>query len=338
MIPSNWHLVSDSSELRHQVEDFLHSWQKELPFEFKSSGSTGRPQTYRFDKNQLLISAKASVKALRLNQHTRALVCLPLTSVGGLMQLARATVAGYELWIDLPSSRPLQHFDLPINFISLVPTQLSESLKFDCPRLKNIAQILIGGAPLETELIHACLNQKIELIQSYGMTETLSHVALRTINSPVLQPFEALEGIHFELNHHCLVIRYPDLQQEPIHTNDIVHLLDPTHFEWLGRADFAIITGGVKVLPELIEQKIQAFLHQPFFICGVPDEKWGQVVGLVIEGAPTELDIPWEKMELPTAEKPKKYLFISEFTRTHTLKIQRQATLASIRHEDWRSL
>lgn len=338
MIPANWHFISDSSELHKQVQTFLRAWDELQPFEFKSSGSTGYPQNIFFSKKQVVASAKSSVQALGLNAHTKALVCLPLTSVGGLMQLARAKVAGFELWIDLPSSRPLQHFDFPINFISLVPTQLLESLKFDCPRLKNIAQILIGGAPLETELIHACLDQKIQLIQSYGMTETLSHVALRTIDSPTLQPFRALEGIHFELNHQCLVIRYPELQQEPIQTNDIVHLLDPTHFEWLGRADFAIITGGIKVLPELIEKQLSSFIERPFFVTGVPDEKWGQVVGLVIEGAATELDIPWEKIELPTAEKPKKYLFISEFTRTHTLKIQRQATLASIRHEDWRSL
>lgn len=338
MIPSNWHLVSDSPELRNQVEDFLRSWQKELPFEFKSSGSTGLPQTFRFEKKQILTSAKASIKALHLNEHTSALVCLPLTSVGGLMQLARAKVAGYELWIDLPTSRPLEHFSYSINFIALVPTQLSESLKCDCQRLKNIDKILIGGAPLETTLIHSCLEQNIQLIQSYGMTETLSHVALRTINSPVLQPFEALEGIHFETNQHCLVIRYPALLQAPIQTNDIVHLLDPAHFEWLGRADFAIITGGVKVLPELIEQKLNALLHQPFFVCGVADEKWGQVVGLVLEGTPTELDIAWDELDLKTAEKPKKILFINQFSRSGTLKIQRQVTLASIRHEDWRSI
>ena len=83
---------------------------------------------------------------------------------------------------------------------------------------------------------------------------------------------------------------------------------------------------------------MQALLKQPFFICGIADEKWGQVVGLVIEGTPTELDFSWDALALKAAEKPKKYLFIPEFTRSSTLKIQRQATLASIRHEDWRSL
>ena len=338
MIPSNWHLVSDSPELRKQVQEFLGAWHEDLPFEFKSSGSTGSPQIIRFSKKQLITSAAASINALGLNAQTKALVCLPLTSVGGLMQLARAKMAGFELWIDQPSSRPFEKFKTFINFISMVPTQLSESLKFDAEQLKNTSQILIGGAPLEQDLIHACLEQGIELIQSYGMTETLSHVALRTITNSAIPPFQALDGIHFEQRNNCLVISYPDLQKEPIQTNDLVHLIDDQHFEWLGRADFAIITGGVKVLPELIELKMSAFLKQPFFISGVHDEKWGQVVGLVIEGVPTELDIPWEKIALQAAEKPKKYLFIAEFTRSSTLKIQRQATLASIRHADWRSL
>jgi O-succinylbenzoic acid--CoA ligase len=331
-------LVSEAPELLQQVHAFIDAWDNECAFEFLSSGSTGIPQVYRFDKTQLLSSAKSSVKALNLNQQTSALVCLPLSSVGGLMQLARAKVAGYELWIDLPSSRPLQNFKLPINFISLVPTQLSESLKFDVQKLKNIPQILIGGAPLELELIQACLDQNIKLIQSYGMTETLSHVALRTINSFEFYPFEALEGIHFEQENNCLIIAYPQLQKEPIRTNDLVRLIDPTHFEWLGRADFAIITGGVKVLPELIEQKMRSLLKQPFFVTGVPDEKWGHVVGLVVEGEPVDLDFSWEKFGLQVAEKPKKYVFITEFIRSNTLKILRQATLASVRNEDWGSI
>ncbi|MFM8597308.1 MAG: AMP-binding protein [Flavobacteriales bacterium] len=338
MIPSNWHLLSNAPELQQQVQSFLLSWQQNLPFEFRSSGSTGQPQIFKFSKNQLLVSAQASVEALHLNAHTKALVCLPLSSVGGLMQLARAMVAGFELWIDTPAARPLRNFDTPINFISLVPTQLSESLTNESNKLKNIQQILIGGGPLTTELINTCLLQNIHLIQSYGMTETLSHVALRRIDRQDIPPFEALNGVHFEQQNHCLKIHYPDLQPEPIITNDIVHLIDSKHFDWLGRADFAIITGGAKVLPELIEQKLNPFIKQSFFIIGVKDDKWGEVVGLVFEGTPIELEIPWEHAGLLVAERPKKVLFIEQFIRSSTLKIQRQATLDASSHEVWKSI
>lgn len=338
MIPSHWHFLSNAPVLHEQVEAFLTAWEQELTFEFNSSGSTGQPQQFYFSKNQLLTSAKTSINALHLNHQTKALVCLPLTSVGGLMQLARAKVAGYEIWIDQPASRPLKNLKQPINFVSMVPTQLSESLKNDSEYLGTIAQILIGGAPIDEELMSACWEQNIEVIQSYGMTETLSHVALRKIKNGSIPPFQALEGIQFSQQDQCLVITYPELQKEPIYTNDLVTLIDHTHFEWLGRKDFAIITGGIKVIPEWLEQKIGKMISKPFFITGVLDEKWGEIVGIVIEGEPCQIDISWENLGLQKAAIPKKILFVKQFTRTSTLKIQRQVTLASVSNEDWRSL
>jgi O-succinylbenzoic acid--CoA ligase len=338
LIPSNWHLLSETPELQAQVQNFLRAWQQDLPFIFQSSGSTGKPKSFQFTKDQLLTSAKASTKALQLDKHTKALVCLPLTSVGGLLQLARAIHANFELFIDLPTSRPLQNFDTAINFISMVPTQLQQSLKHEPLKLSGIEKILIGGAPLEENLIEACSNLSISLIQSYGMTETLSHVALRFIGNGVSAPFKAIEGVHFEQQQNCLTIHYPALLDAPLYTNDLVNLIDEQHFEWLGRADFAINSGGVKIIPEQLEKTLSSVLSHPFFVTSVPDDKWGSVVGLVIEGEAVDLGLDWAALGLVAAAVPKKIAFIAQFQRTQTLKIKRQETLANLTDASWRSL
>jgi len=338
LIPSNWHLLSETPELQAQVQNFLRAWQQDLPFIFQSSGSTSKPKSFQFTKDQLLTSAKASTKALQLDKHTKALVCLPLTSVGGLLQLARAIHANFELFIDLPTSRPLQNFDTAINFISMVPTQLQQSLKHEPLKLSGIEKILIGGAPLEENLIKACSNLSISLIQSYGMTETLSHVALRFIGNGVSAPFKAIEGVHFEQQQNCLTIHYPALLDAPLYTNDLVNLIDEQHFEWLGRADFAINSGGVKIIPEQLEKTLSSVLSHPFFVTSVPDDKWGSVVGLVIEGEAVDLGLDWAALGLVAAAVPKKIAFIAQFQRTQTLKIKRQETLANLTDASWRSL
>lgn len=338
MIPSNWHLLSEAPELQTQVQTFLHAWQQDLSFDFQSSGSTGAPKKIQFTKAQLITSATASIKALQLDQHTKALVCLPLTSVGGLLQLARALLANFELYIDLPSSRPLQNFDPSINFISMVPTQLQQSLEHEALKLSRIENILIGGAPLEASLIERCRAQQIALIQSYGMTETLSHVALRHVGHEVSEVFKAIEGVHFEQAQNCLTIHYPALLDAPLYTNDLVNLIDKEHFEWIGRADFAINSGGMKIIPEQLEKTLSTVLSHPFFVTAVPDEKWGSVVGLVMEGEAVDLGLDWNSLGLTAAAIPKKIAFISRFQRTQTLKIKRQETLANLTDASWRSL
>jgi O-succinylbenzoic acid--CoA ligase len=220
----------------------------------------------------------------------------------------------------------------------MVPTQLQQSLKHEPLKLSGIEKILIGGAPLEENLIEACSNLSISLIQSYGMTETLSHVALRFIGNGVSAPFKAIEGVHFEQQQNCLTIHYPALLDAPLYTNDLVNLIDEQHFEWVGRADFAINSGGVKIIPEQLEKTLSSVLSHPFFVTSVPDDKWGSVVGLVIEGEAVDLGLDWAALGLVAAAVPKKIAFIAQFQRTQTLKIKRQETLANLTDASWRSL
>ena len=126
-----WHFLSTDPSLKEAAVQFLHRWQNDLSFPIKSSGTTGKPELHYFEKAQLLHSAKASISAFDLNQQTNALLCLPVTSVGGLMLLARSLVADFNLFFTSPTSRPLQDLSTSIDFIAMVPTQLQQCLDYD---------------------------------------------------------------------------------------------------------------------------------------------------------------------------------------------------------------
>ena len=334
----NWVFSQPDPELQQQTAHFYERWKQNGIFEIQSSGTTGVPQIQRFTKEQLAHSALASIQALQLTADTHALLCLPLNSVGGLMLLARSIVGSFALTIEKPSSRPLQHHLSAFDFVAMVPTQLQQSLEHDLTQLKRCGQILVGGGALSAAHVAACQDAGLLVWQSYGMTETLSHVALRQV-SPIEEPaFKALPGIQFSCKNDCLTIHYPQLQKEPIVTKDIVELHDPTHFTWLGRTDNAINSGGIKIIPEILEGQLEKYLDCAFFITAVPDQKWGQVVAIVIEAAQQPTLPDFRTLPLKPAEIPKKYALVNSFLRTNTQKIQRQAILQALDHEDWRSL
>ncbi len=335
---AKWFFTDANAELDKAAASFLKSWNTNAPFQIKSSGTTGLPQLYSFNKTQLTHSALASNAALQLNAQTRALLCLPLTSVGGLMLLARSVVGNFELVLQLPSSRPLQNLQQKIDFVAMVPTQLQQSLQHDQQQLKGIAKILVGGGQMSSELIAACQSAELEVWHSYGMTETLSHVALRKV-SPVEEPFfHALPGITFFCQNDCLVIHYPALQSQELVTKDIVQLHNTTTFTWLGRSDNAINSGGFKIIPEILETQLHKHLDTAFFITSLPDAIWGQTVAIVMEGKKKPVFPDFQQLGLKTAETPRKYALVPHFKRTETQKIKRQEVLQDLTDADWRPI
>jgi len=333
-----WHFLSPEPSLKEAAAQFLHSWQNDLTFSIRSSGTTGAPQLFTFDKSQLLHSAQMSIEALGLNDQTNALLCLPVSSVGGLMLLARSLVADFNLFLSTPTSRPLQDLNQSIDFVAMVPTQLQQSLTQDLSQLKRIAKILIGGGALSQEQIKACQDAKLQVWQSFGMTETLSHVALRKV-SPTEKPFfEALPGISFSQENDCLQIHYPGLYPNGLLTKDLVELHSNKQFTWLGRSDNAINSGGFKIIPEHLEAKLAPHFSIPFFVTGVNDAKWGQCVAMVFETtSKPDLSI-LQRLQLSAAEKPKLFACISQFERTETQKIRRKAVIQMLNNADWRSI
>ncbi len=333
-----WHIEKLNSSMEQALEDFLHRWQNNLSFELKSSGTTGKPKIFKFSKEQLIQSARSSIKAFNLHASSKVLLCLPLSSVGGLMQLARAMVGNFNLYIVNPSSRPLEQFNESFDFVSMVPTQLHQSLRMDAFKLMQIDKILIGGGPMNDALLRECWKEKINVWHSFGMSETLSHVALRKVSPIESKYFDSLPGISFSVENSCLVINYPALQIHQLKTKDIVELVDSHSFKWLGRADNAINSGGFKIIPELLEEKLQQHLKIPFFITGVVDQKWGQTIGLLIESS-NEPDMSFiDQLDFLPHETPKKYFWLKQFKRTINNKIKRNATTKMVKDADWRSI
>lgn len=333
-----WHFLSSDPSLRDTALQFLQRWENNLNFSIHSSGTTGDPQLHTFEKDQLIQSAQGSITALDLKYQTRALLCLPLTSVGGLMLMARSLVANFDLFLTTPTSRPLQGLSVSVDFMAMVPTQLQQSLTHDLQQLKKISKILVGGGALSAEQLLACQEAQLEVWQSYGMTETLSHVALRKVSPTETPYFEALPGITFSQENDCLRIHYPALSKSSLLTKDLVQLHNATQFTWLGRADNAINSGGVKVIPEILESKLAPYISVPFFVTGLEDTKWGQLVAIVLE-AHTAPDLHFlNTMALSAAERPKRFAILPHFDRTETQKIRRETVLKKLNDVDWRSL
>ena len=302
----------------------------------QSSGSTGAPKTLSLDRQELIASADLTLDQFNLTPLSRVLLCLPITAISGLMMVVRAMRGGLDLYVTEPNSRPLAHFQTwPegfFDFVALTPYQLSHSQN----HLNRAKTLLVGGAPLTKEQLSAIPeNLNFTIVESYGMTETLSHVALRN-RFPVEAPyFRAIGPIKFSLGDaQNLIIHAPYLKQSPLITSDRVRLASETQFSYLGRVDHAINSGGVKFFPEQIEQKIQHLLAENFFVAGCSHETLGQQITLFIEGddpnRANEVRQLLDQVNWKTYEKPKKVWGLKQFSYTPTHKIDRVKTLSQL--------
>jgi O-succinylbenzoic acid--CoA ligase len=318
---------------------FLQQWLRgKTDFTITSSGSTGRPQPFTFTRSQAEASAALTIQALSLDKNHTALVCLDTKYMAGQMMLVRALVAGMKIFVIDPSSRPLQKVPRhqKIDFAAFVPLQIQTMLHEegeDC--LFKISKIIIGGAPLEQSLVNRLHNHPGDVYLTYGMTETLSHVALQKINgADASDSFVVLPGVTI---HHdergCAVIHTPFTKNEIV-TNDVIEFTSATTFRFIGRADFVINSGGVKINPEKIELQIagcvlEALGSRRFMVSGIPDPALGQKVVLFIEGVPVNTVVLLQKIKETVSrfEVPKEITFIDVFEQTATQKVNRIATL-----------
>ncbi len=283
-------------------------------------------------------------RALGLQAGDRALVNLNVQYIAGIMMLVRGLKMGMELTVLEPSSNPLSHFsaETRFDFQSYVPLQLQtvlENTLAQIPVLNSAKAILVGGASVSQPLEDALQQIKAPVFQTYAMTETVSHVALRRLNGTRKQDFyQSLEGIWFETDKRdCLIVHAPLLTENPVVTNDVVELLSPTTFRWLGRIDNVINSGGVKVQAEIVEQALTQALTElnlsfRFFITGTADSQLGEAVTLIIEGKPLAEELStsiFQKLKtgLSRYEVPRKVHYIPQFLETPTAKIDRKKTL-----------
>ncbi len=319
------------------IYHFLSEWFSDKAYiEAQTSGSTGIPKIIRLQKPAMVNSAKATCTFFGLNENCNALLCLPASYIAGKMMLVRALVSRLNLMVVKPSSHPFANIEEMVDFTAITPHQLYESLGMLGER--NIRKIIVGGSAVSLALEHKLQTLPCSIFETYGMTETCSHIALRELNGPgKSEYFNLLEGVSVETDKRgCLVIDAPLLTPVKLVTNDVVQIIDDRHFRWLGRFDHVVNSGGVKLYPEQIEHSIEPILEgSAYFVAGVSNEKLGEKLVLFIEGVPFAMeDLTKLKQSLreilPPLEIPREIAFIPEFERSNTGKILKQKVLETI--------
>ncbi len=325
---TDFHHLDDNDPFLNSIKSVLTQWfNTNETMELNTSGSTGAPKTISLSKKAMRESARKTINFFNLKKGDKALLCLPVKFIGGMMMLIRAIEQGLDLHIDHPSLRPLRGYDESFDFIPMTPAQMMQSFLHDSGHLHNQKKILLGGAPISITLENAIHNSSLDVYHSFGMTETISHIALRELKAKD-RVFNALPGVQFSKDQRsCLVIDADHLNQSII-TNDIVEIISKTAFIWQGRWDNVVNSGGVKLHPELIEEKLKSMMSKDFFLIGKNDEQFGEVLVLVYEGDDShEASInALCKRYLSKFEQPKALLNISNFLRTETGKIRRSET------------
>jgi len=309
-------------------------------FSLKTSGSTGSPKEINVSREQMKLSAAQTIDYFNLSSAHTVLVCLNTASIAGIMMVVRALESGAKIIAVEPSGNPLQDINQQIDFVAVVPLQIQQILNNAKTRnqLKNCRAVIVGGAQVSIALANSIKESAANIYATFGMTETLTHFAIKQL-SPVQQNhFTALDGVIIgQDNRGCLTVVSAVTKQKLLITNDVIELLSANSFKWLGRIDNVINSGGVKLQIEALEVKVEATFNDlgitnRFFITPTPDEQLGEKVTLVIES-----DINLASLKSPDwgkyftkYEMPKKILFCDKFQQTLTGKINRVQTLKNI--------
>ncbi|NNF83221.1 MAG: AMP-binding protein [Flavobacteriaceae bacterium] len=324
-------LVKEGDPYEIQVGDFLLNWlDHKDTVELKTSGSTGDPKVITLPKQVLVNSAINTGDYFNLEPGDRGLLCLPARYIAGKMMLVRAMILGLELDTASPAHHVLFSDIKPYDLCAMTPLQLRNALsRLDCFNL-----VIVGGSPVPTKLIEDIQEKKTVVYETFGMTETASHFAVKKLNHHTSESdkyFQCLAGNKVTLDDRgCLVLNSNHLSEIPVVTNDLVNLHSDTQFEWLGRIDTVINSGGIKLHPEKIERKLSPLMNRRYFIASEPDEDLGEHVILVVETEEDDFDESVFEV-LDTYEKPKQVYLLPNFAETETRKVSREHTLALIK-------
>ena len=314
------------------IEEFLEEWNNPSPYiKVKTSGSTGPPKPMLVEKQRMLNSARITCDFLGLRPGDTALLCMSLDYIAGKMMVVRSLERGLKLTTVEPSGHPLSTSNLPPStfhiphFTAMVPLQVYNTLQVpeERERLKKIKHLIIGGGAIDDSLAAELKDFPNNIWSTYGMTETLSHIALRRLNGPEASEwYTPFPSVHLSLSDEgCLIIDAPEVCPEPLITNDIAEL-STRQFRILGRKDNVICSGGLKIQAEELERQLRPHMSAPFVISKRADEKFGEVVVLITEGSPSDARIICERI-LPKYHQPKAYLHLDQIPLTETGKIAR---------------
>ena len=314
-----------------------------------TSGSTGKPKATIVEKQFMVNSALATGNFFNLSAGSTALHCLPSDFIAGKMMLVRALVLGLELYCIAPTTKILDKDSRCYDFAAMLPMQLEASLQY----INYIKKLIVGGVSISNNLKRKIQNKTTKIFETYGMTETLTHIAVKPINhiydscntsilravdkERFIKPsnvFRVLPDVAMSIDERgCLIINAPKVSRELVVTNDLVRMLSDKEFEWLGRYDNIINSGGVKLIPEEIEAKLIPLFDLRYFVAGLPDGRLGQKVVLIIEGTINLKQLIGKITALRTIHKfqiPKEIHCVSKFIETNG-KVHRNRTIGLIK-------
>lgn len=302
-----------------------------------TSGTTGKPREWVVHKDAMVRHARMTGNALNLKTGDRTLLCLPAQFVAGTMMIVRAFVLGLDLWPGKPVADPSNYLDREFDFSAMTPMQVARVLEKPDgrKRIQKINKLIIGGGPLLQVLEENLRPLKNLIWHTYGMTETLTHIALRRVNGPEASAwFRPLTGIRVTPGKdNNLIVNAPDILAESVRTNDVAGFRDDGTFRIIGRSDHVINSGGLKIYPEMVEEQLAPWLDFPFFIAGWPDEALGEKLIMVVE-QDYRNRINLQNLHLAKAafenrnRFPRAVALVPEIFRNIGDKIRRQETIA----------
>ena len=312
------------------IYPFLSKWRgKSDKISTYTSGSTGKPKEIRIYKKYMLASANATIDYFDLKKGSTFLICLPMSTIGGKMMLIRALISEGQIILTKPSQKPNLNISLKIDFCALTPMQITNYLN-DKLNINNIDKLIIGGGPIHNSLIKKLEHLKTKCYHTFGMTETISHIAIKKLNqTKIIADFECLNHVQISTNiNNNLTIKSVKLGINSITTNDIIEITGNQQFKWIGRSDNTINSGGVKIHPESIEKELSKTLaSNTFFTSSIKDSKLGEKLILISNSSNNlqTLKKAINKIE-NSIYRPKIIFLIESFEYTNSNKINRELT------------
>lgn len=330
---TNPKLQTPSTEFEKKVTSFIQEWfDQSSTVRVQTSGSTGKPKVFEIEKERMRHSANKTCDILGLEEGDTALLCLPVDYISGKMMVVRAVERKLKLMVKTPSTNPIANLPEEITFCAMSPLQVENSLN----ELHWIKKLIIGGAAvsesLKTKIAEKLKNSgtQSQIFETFGMSETLSHIALKQIYPVAEEFFKTLDEVEISLDERgCLQIFAPKLNPELLITNDLAEIKSSKEFKFLGRIDNVINSGGLKIYPEQLENLVKKAVPNEVVFLGIPDEKLGQKLVLVIEGEVSEnIHQQLSNVIYPSKNhQPKEIIFLENFPRIPNGKVNRKELL-----------
>ncbi|HLT65264.1 MAG TPA: AMP-binding protein [Flavobacterium sp.] len=317
-------LIRDGEAYEKDLGNLILQWFDDNDFvELTTSGTTGVPKKVKLSKEAMRHSALATGEFFNLKSGDSALLCLPTQYIAGKMMFVRAAVLGLDLYYVNPCKEPLKNTEKIYDFVAMVPLQVQHSIT----QIEQCKILIVGGAKLSASVKDLLSGMMVDVYETYGMTETITHIAAKKIDDKY---FTVLPHANISTDERgCLIIEAPLVANGLVVTNDLVEMINDIQFRWIGRVDNLINSGGIKLIPEQIEEKLSEYIPYRFFVMGVEDDDLGQKLVLVIENSPYTL-VPEALNALERFEKPKEIFFVEHFKETPTGKILRKDTLETV--------